>query len=47
MRSGHLLKLFMDKGGNVEAWKEGMSPMAVMMTAIREHGRYDAWKVVD
>ncbi|BDA46330.1 Uncharacterized protein L728 [Coccomyxa sp. Obi] len=45
--SGHLLELFMDKGGDVEAWKEGMSPMAVMMAAIREHGRYDAWKVVN
>ena len=45
--SGHLLKLFMEKGGDVEAWKEDMSPMTVMTAAIRGHGRYEAWKVVD
>jgi len=42
-----MLKLFMEKGGDVEAWKEGMSPMTVLMTAIRDSGRYDNWKVED
>lgn len=42
-----MLKLFMEKGGDVEAWKEGMNPMSVMIAAIRDSGCYDTWKVED
>jgi hypothetical protein len=45
--SGHLLKLFMDKGADVDAWKDKMSPMNVMLAAVHECGRYDSWRVED
>lgn len=45
--SGQLLKLFMDKAGNVDAWNDGLTPEALVMSAIKDKGHYDAWQVED
>lgn len=45
--SGHLLKLFMDNGGAVEAWQKEFTPAKLLQAAIKGHGRYKGWQVVD
>jgi hypothetical protein len=47
LRSGHLLKLFMDNGGAVEAWQKELTPAKLLHKALKGQGRYEGWHVVD
>ncbi len=45
--SGQMLKLLMEKAGDMDAWQEDLSPMKVLMAAIKGNGIYDGLSVED
>lgn len=47
MRSGQLLQLFMEKAGDVEGWKDDLTPETLMLAAIKDKGHYNEWPVED